>query len=196
MATATRRAAPLTKDRIAGVAIGFFAERGVEKTTMLMIAKALGVTEPAIYRHYASKDDLFAETFLDAYARIACGVAEAVEGARSLAEATRGVVAMFADLFDRERALFTFVLIDQHRGLPSIPPDPAVNPVSAIREILVRAVDAGQADIADVDMATAAAIGIVVQTAIFTHYGRLDGPLSARVDALTHAILAALAAAR
>jgi AcrR family transcriptional regulator len=187
------RAAPLTKDRIAAVAIQFFAERGVDRTTMKDIAHAMGVTEPALYRHYASKEDLFARTFLDAYARIARGVAEAARGGKNLAEVTRALVAMFADLFDHERALFTFVLVDQHRGLPSVPLDPAVNVVSAIRDILSRAVAAREVRIDNVDMAAAAAIGIVVHTALFTHYGRLEGPLSNRVDAMSKAILAAVA---
>lgn len=188
-----RRSTPLTKDEIAKVAIEFFAERGVEKTTMLNIAKALGVTEPAIYRHYASKDDLFAQTFLGAYARIANGIANAAAGTESLAAATRAVVVMFADLFDKERDLFTFVLIDQHRGLPTVPNNPSVNAVSAIRQLLERAVIAGQANIEDLDMAAAAAIGIVVQSAIFTHYGRLEGPLSARVELMSRAVLAVFA---
>lgn len=189
----TARPAPLAKEAIARVAIGFFAERGVDRTTMKDIAGALGVTEPALYRHYAGKDDLFAQTFLDAYARIARGVADAARGHETFADATRAVVAMFADLFDNERALFTFVLIDQHRRLPSIPLDPAVNAVSAVRDVLARAAESGKAGIADLDMAAAAAIGIVVQTAIFIHYGRLDGRLSARREAMSRAILAVIA---
>ncbi len=187
-----RRPTPLTPAAIAEVAIGLFAERGVEKTTMLSVATALGVTEPAIYRHYANKDDLFARTFLEGYARIAQGVAEAAEGRDTLADVARAVVAMFADLFDREKALFTFVLIDQHRGLPNVSPDPAVNPVVAIRRLLERI--AGDHEAAELELAAAAAIGIVVQTAVFTHYGRLHGPLSARVDPMTAAVLAAIAA--
>ncbi len=116
----------------------------------------------------------------------------AAEGAESLADAARRVVAMFARLFDRERALFTFVLIDQHRGLPVVPDDPALNAVAAIRLVLERAVVAGLATVDDLEMAAAAAIGIVVQTAVFTHYGRLDGPLSTRVDSMSRAILAVI----
>lgn len=38
-----------------------FAENGYEGTTMRFIAKACGVTEAAIYRHFANKSDLYGE---------------------------------------------------------------------------------------------------------------------------------------
>lgn len=36
-----------------------FAERGYSKTTTALLAKAAGVTEPIIYRHFKSKRELF-----------------------------------------------------------------------------------------------------------------------------------------
>jgi AcrR family transcriptional regulator len=157
------------------------------------VAEALGVSEPAVYRYFASKDEMFSWTFMNAYARIAKGVTEAAADDGSLDNVARAIVAMFAGMFDTERNLFTFVLIDQHRRLPDIPDDPAVNAVSAVKEVLRRAAIAGRARISDLDLAAAASIGIVVQAGIFTHYGRLRGPLSARAEAMTRAVLAALA---
>jgi AcrR family transcriptional regulator len=194
MVPGRRRSLPLTKQRIGDVAIGLFAKQGVDRTTMRDVAQTLEVSEPAVYRYFASKDAMFSWTFLNAYARIAKGVTEAAADGVSLANVVRAIVAMFAGMFDTERNLFTFVLIDQHRRLPDIPDDPSVNVVSAIREVLRRAALAGRSRISDLDMAAAASIGIVVQTAIFTHYERLEGPLSARTEAMTRAVLAAVAA--
>lgn len=41
-------------------ASALFAERGYARTTTAELARAAGVTEPVIYRHFASKRDLFA----------------------------------------------------------------------------------------------------------------------------------------
>jgi AcrR family transcriptional regulator len=50
-----------TKWRILDTSITLFAERGFEACTMRDIAAAVGIKAPAIYNHYASKDDVLAE---------------------------------------------------------------------------------------------------------------------------------------
>ena len=45
--------------QILQVALGLFAERGYHKTTTAAIAGAAGVTEPVLYRHFASKKEMF-----------------------------------------------------------------------------------------------------------------------------------------
>ena len=73
--------------------------------------------------------------------------------------------------------MFTFVLIDHHRHLGAVPAEPERNPVEALRRFFDRAMDAG--DIprrGSPDFAVAVSLGIVVQTAIFVHYGRLQSP--------------------
>ena len=45
-----------TRDKIFTVALDVFAERGYEKATLREIADRLGVTRPALYYHFASKE--------------------------------------------------------------------------------------------------------------------------------------------
>jgi AcrR family transcriptional regulator len=49
-----------TRARIHEVALDVFAEHGYERATMLQIAERLGVTRPALYYHYRSKEDILA----------------------------------------------------------------------------------------------------------------------------------------
>ncbi len=58
---ATRRSASMTRDRILSAAQRLFAERGFDRASMPEIAKASRITAGAIYKHFASKDDLFFE---------------------------------------------------------------------------------------------------------------------------------------
>ena len=44
-------------------ASSLFAEKGYEGTTMRVIARACGITEAAIYRHFENKSDLYEEVF-------------------------------------------------------------------------------------------------------------------------------------
>ncbi|WP_448587171.1 TetR/AcrR family transcriptional regulator [Thermocrinis sp.] len=47
-----------TKDRILETALKLFSEKGIKETTVKDIAKEVGITEGAIYRHFLSKDEL------------------------------------------------------------------------------------------------------------------------------------------
>ena len=49
------------RGEILDAALAVFAEKGYECGTMREIAKLLGLTEPALYRHYAGKEALFAD---------------------------------------------------------------------------------------------------------------------------------------
>ncbi|TDE35809.1 TetR/AcrR family transcriptional regulator [Nonomuraea mesophila] len=47
-----------TKARIQAVARELFVEQGVRNTSLRQIADRLGITKPALYYHFASRDDL------------------------------------------------------------------------------------------------------------------------------------------
>jgi AcrR family transcriptional regulator len=49
------------RGEILDAALAVFAEKGYECGTMRQIATRLGLTEPALYRHYAGKEALFAD---------------------------------------------------------------------------------------------------------------------------------------
>ncbi|MEL7484670.1 MAG: helix-turn-helix domain-containing protein [Planctomycetota bacterium] len=54
-----RLPAEARRAQLLDVAAGLFADRGYARSTTAEIAKAAGVTEPVIYRHFESKRDLF-----------------------------------------------------------------------------------------------------------------------------------------
>lgn len=54
----------LTEEKIFKVAEDMIMERGVKKTTLSDIAKALGVTHAAFYKHYKNKEDLLQQLAL------------------------------------------------------------------------------------------------------------------------------------
>jgi AcrR family transcriptional regulator len=55
----TRLPAAERREQLLRTAVALFAERGFSGTTTATLAKAAGVTEPIIYRHFPSKKDLF-----------------------------------------------------------------------------------------------------------------------------------------
>ena len=60
-----------TRQRIEAAAIRLFVEKGVAETTIRDIARAVGISEGALYRHFVSKDDLVWQTFERHYVEFA-----------------------------------------------------------------------------------------------------------------------------
>lgn len=52
-----------TREQILDEALKLFSEKGIKETTIRDIAKAVGITEGAIYRHFESKDQIVYELF-------------------------------------------------------------------------------------------------------------------------------------
>ncbi len=52
-----------TREKIFDAAVDLFAEHGYDRTTVRDIAKAVGVTESAVYRHYPGKDAILEAIF-------------------------------------------------------------------------------------------------------------------------------------
>src|SRR3954452_2902809 len=57
--TMPRLKAPQRREQLMEVATKLFARNGYEATTTAAIAEMAGVTEPILYRHFRSKQELF-----------------------------------------------------------------------------------------------------------------------------------------
>jgi AcrR family transcriptional regulator len=181
------------KAKVEKAAIELFAARGVDGVSIGDIAAAAGVSQGALYRHYASKEDLAWLLFSVAYLRMG-GELDAIRGRHSdLGTRLAAMVAHVCALYDDDPALFRFMLLAQHGLLPRVPPERRT-PVHAVADAIADAVQTGEIAAVNPVAAAAAIMGIVLQTALFHVYGRLTGPLSLRAPALAGAALAAVAA--
>ncbi|MCW3004322.1 MAG: TetR family transcriptional regulator protein [Conexibacter sp.] len=67
-----------TQERILSVATGMFMRGGYEGTSLAKIAKAVGISTPALYWHFDSKEDLFIAAMEQVLVDFTGTVAEAV----------------------------------------------------------------------------------------------------------------------
>lgn len=179
-----------TKARIERAALALFVANGVDAATTREIAKTAGVSEGAIYRHFDSKDELAAAMFRRIHERLASLIREAARSKTGVAERTRAVVDAYCRTADADFALFTFHLLYTHRFLPT--PDGVDNPVDAVEDIVAAAVERREIARADPALVSGMALGVVLQTALQIHYGRLAGPLSRHAPELAAAALAVM----
>lgn len=99
-----------TLEKVQAAAITLFARRGFAATNMRDIAREAGISTGLIYRHYATKDDLFAALAAQATAGLR-RVAELFGGEGSPAELLGAFAREFVDDITRVRGSAEFVLI-------------------------------------------------------------------------------------
>lgn len=75
-----------TRQRVIDAAIACVKQWGVEKTSLLDIARQAGVTRPTVYRYFTSREDVLSAAMLQSAAEMAGRLIEAIEAAHDPAE--------------------------------------------------------------------------------------------------------------
>lgn len=98
------------RDQVVAASLALIAEQGVGGLTLRNLSRLLGMSEPAIYRHFSSKDDIILHILdhLDARGRqlyaTAADRGASGEGSEALC-ALRGLFTGFAEMFVRDKGL-------------------------------------------------------------------------------------------
>jgi AcrR family transcriptional regulator len=180
-----------TRERIERAAIQLFVEKGVAATSVRDVARIVDISEGALYRHFAGKDELVWEIFERHYVAFASrleSLAAAETTARGkLAAMIRG----FCHAYDEDPLLFRFLLFVQHGQLSRLAPG-APTPVDAVHTVIAQGIASKEIPAQNPDLATALVFGIVLQPVTFTAYGRLSSSLTSMCDRLVAASWAAV----
>ena len=180
-----------TRARLERAALTLFVARGVAETTTREIAMAASIAEGTIYRYFPSKEQLALDLFLRHHRALAEALAAAAQQASGLRARIEAIVHCYCAWADRDWTLFAYHLLNQHLFLAQVPDD-APNPVTVVRAVIEAAMAAGEIPRRDADLAAAAAIGVVMQPATSTVYGRFTGDLSDHVRFFSDAAWAVL----
>jgi AcrR family transcriptional regulator len=182
-----------TRDRLEKAAVRLFVEKGVAETSVRDIARAVDISEGALYRHFVSKDELVWAVFERHYVEFASRL-DALAGAE---RTTRGKLAAmirgFCHAHDENPMLFRFLLFVQHGQLNKLPPE-TPTPVDAVRMVIERGIASKEVPAQNSDFATALVFGIVLQPVTFAAYGRLPSTMGPMSDRLVAAAWAAVTA--
>ncbi|HZT86351.1 MAG TPA: TetR/AcrR family transcriptional regulator [Stellaceae bacterium] len=181
------------KPKVERAAIDLFAARGVEGVSIADIAAAAGVSQGALYRHYRGKDELAVSLFRDAYRRTGADLQDIAATRPGFDAKIAAMIAHFCALYDRDPALFRFLLLAQHNFLPRLADEPPA-PIDVVAETIAAGVAAGELAGVDPVLGAAVTMGVVLQAATFHLYSRLGGDLSPLAPALARAALAAVRA--
>jgi AcrR family transcriptional regulator len=97
VAAAAPVATPRTRDAVLQHAARLFAERGFRGTSVEDIGSACGVSGPAVYKHFSSKDAILARLLVDISEQLLSGGEQVVREEPDPASALTGLVRFHAD---------------------------------------------------------------------------------------------------
>lgn len=180
-----RDAAP-TKQLIAQTALRLFVEKGIKETTIRDIAKAAGIAEGTLYRHYSSKDDLAWELFSENFLGFTLALNRVQQGEPTLKAKMDAMIRYFCTFFDTNMTLVGYLLLAQHSQLSKVTPT-MPRPGLLLRDIVAEAMDRGEIPKTDPEVAASMVIGLVLEVAISKMYGYISEPLSSLTDTLSAA---------
>jgi AcrR family transcriptional regulator len=106
--------APTTRERIPVVALQLFAEKGYDATSMREIAEHLGITKPALYYHFDSKEAIVRELLRELLVQVAELVSWA-QRQKVTPALRRDVLLRWSDIMQANGlALFRFMMANRH----------------------------------------------------------------------------------
>jgi AcrR family transcriptional regulator len=126
---------PSQEDKILEAALDCFARNGYAGTRIRHIAEKAGVTEGALYRHYASKEEIAQALYLNYFTNYSETLQEISKNGGSVKERLGRIIRISLEVFRRDVAGFTFVLLRSPSFSPAIPQG-FVYPVEVVEEII------------------------------------------------------------
>jgi AcrR family transcriptional regulator len=179
-----------TRTRIEHAAVALFVAKGVSDTSVRDIARAVDISEGALYRHFESKDHLVQTIFVREYTKFAHELQSVTEREGAARAKIATMIREFCRAHDENPALFRFLLFVQHDQLHRL--GSVLTPVQVVRNVLAAAIESGDIPRQPADLATALLFGVVLEPVQFAAYGVLPAAMTALCDRLVAAAWAAI----
>ena len=100
---------PPAKRQILRAAMKLFSERGYAATSIRDIAKESGYTNPALYKHFASKEELALHLFETCHRRMWTRCHAAVASADGFGDKLKGYIGQWLELVDEHPEVVAFL---------------------------------------------------------------------------------------
>lgn len=168
---------PPAKREILRAAMKLFSEHGLAATSIRDIAKASGYTNPALYKHFASKEELAVYLFETSHRRLWSRCRAATDGAAGFDGKLERYIGEMLSLVDEHPDAMAF-LSDHARVLwPKSGPDVQRHTMIGLaRSIMSAAPRKGKRPAVHPDVAAASLQGTLAELARMIRVGVLSGP--------------------
>jgi AcrR family transcriptional regulator len=176
---------PPSKREVLRVALHLFVKDGLCETSIRDIAKASGYTNPALYKFFASKEELAVHLLERCYLRLVSAIRASQRGER-FGDDLDALVDAYARLVDEHLEAVIFVneqLRPLWRKLPRAAR--AHSLIDTVQTLITRGVEAGAvAKGTDLDLAAAMVLGTMGQVARLVYFDEIAPPLAQHVSGI------------
>jgi AcrR family transcriptional regulator len=111
------------RGKILGCACDLYLSGGLEGFSMRKLAKQVGVTAPALYRHYENREHVLADVVREAYREFTAYLYRALEGRTSLERFFRAGEGYLDFALQHPRWYELLFISPEHMGMDALPDD-------------------------------------------------------------------------
>jgi AcrR family transcriptional regulator len=169
------------KEMIDRAALELFVKQGVAETSIKDIARKAGVSQGAMYNHYASKEELAWTLWSENFSEIGNQLRQRARENEELAAKLQSMIRLVFERFDDDWVLVTFVFLTRHQFLSRVTPRLG-NPYIAFRSVIADAIRIGKLPHQDIDIYTSIVTGAIIQVIDTKILGRIGGRLANSAD--------------
>ncbi|WP_203293403.1 TetR/AcrR family transcriptional regulator [Maricaulis parjimensis] len=180
-----------TKARIERAALMLFAQHGMDGVSIKQIAEACAISDGAMYRHFKSKDALGRQMFEAIHKKLEGLVATHLKPNATMEDIARALTKAYCELADGDPAQFVYHLTHRNYFIAASG-DGGADPSDLMTDCVAEAMKRGEIPAGDPELKSAMALGVVMQTAEYSLYGRIKLPLSQHVEVFVRSIMAVL----
>jgi AcrR family transcriptional regulator len=169
---------PPAKREILRAAMKLFSQRGLAATTIREIAKESGYTNPALYKHFVSKDELALYLFETCHRRLWTRCHAAIAGTKSFDEKLASYVGAVLALVDEHPEAMAFLSENARVLWPQAGPTVRRQTMIGLARSLMSSAPraSGRRSAIHPDIAAASLQGTLAELARMIHVGAVDGP--------------------
>ncbi|MGE5242912.1 MAG: TetR/AcrR family transcriptional regulator [Betaproteobacteria bacterium] len=109
------------KKKILTEALRLFVRDGLCETSIRDIARATGYTNPALFRHFATKERLAVHLFEQCYLNLFQAIERAMSGQRDYAAKRHALIASYLEMLDADRDALLYVQDNLRHFWPMMP---------------------------------------------------------------------------
>ncbi len=161
------------KAEIVRAALQMFAEKGIRGATIRDIAEAAGVTEGALYRHFASKEELAQALFAECARLLYEHLHAAAKAHKSPREQLCALARAFWEFAATQPAAYEFVMARHHESIGELPPDQPW-PKDVFVGVIEEGIAQGVLRPLNPHLGAAMMIGLLVRTIFFWQRGLIE----------------------
>lgn len=177
-----------TRDDLREAAIRLGVRDGIDGASIRTIAREVGITEGAVYKHYTNKDELIREAYTSIVEEMARDKAVLVKTDIPFDHAVRAWVKLTYQYFDDNAEAFSYVLLMPHRMAERLG-EVYTKQGQLFRAFLVRSMQEKHIRQMDPDLGIALFTGLVLNIPRLINDGSIPGPAVGYADEIADAVI-------